>query len=146
MSAWYGSISDICYTVLTFTIHGPTELWNVLPRSPTPSILMGKNQVLSNRVVGWGKVTVVTLSFPPLCWGTISLHELVIPSGYAELIKQILHQYVEAGGQTINLNKSSMVFSKNMPRDIRMGISTILQIPNMNGQDKFLGLPSVIPA
>ncbi|KAJ9188031.1 hypothetical protein P3X46_003431, partial [Hevea brasiliensis] len=54
-------------------------------------------------------------------------------------------EYTQASGQTINLEKSSIAFSSNSPRSIRMGISSILQISNMDGQDKFLGLPLELP-
>ncbi|KAJ9166314.1 hypothetical protein P3X46_021088 [Hevea brasiliensis] len=62
----------------------------------------------------------------------------------AEMIKQILQDYSMASGQTINYNKSLIVFSCNTPRTASSDISTILQTGEMEG-DKYLGLPSSIP-
>lgn len=61
-----------------------------------------------------------------------------------EMVKDILAKYSRVSGRTVNLSKSTISFSPNIPRDINR-IASLLQISNINTQDKFLGLPSSVP-
>ncbi|KAJ9145803.1 hypothetical protein P3X46_028138 [Hevea brasiliensis] len=61
------------------------------------------------------------------------------------MVKQIIHDYSCASGQSVNLSKSSISFGKNTPRTIHSTISTILHISVVESHDKYLGLPTNIP-
>lgn len=63
----------------------------------------------------------------------------------AEMLKRILQCYSKASHQTINLHKSSIIFSRNTPETIRSDISQILQIKELEGLNKYLGLPTIFP-
>ena len=45
-------------------------------------------------------------------------------------VRDLLHKYCEASGQRINLDKSSIFFSKGSPEAIRQSVKEILQVPN----------------
>ncbi|KAJ9174808.1 hypothetical protein P3X46_013413 [Hevea brasiliensis] len=62
----------------------------------------------------------------------------------ARKIRYTLQVYLEACGQEVNLTKLALFFSPNTPYHIRNQISSLMGIPNVGGQDKFLGLPIVI--
>lgn len=61
------------------------------------------------------------------------------------MVKRILQCYSKASDQTINLHKSSIIFRHNTPGTIRSDISQILQIKELKGLDKYLGLPAIFP-
>jgi hypothetical protein len=44
----------------------------------------------------------------------------------------------------INIQKSEIFFSKNVPHDLRAALSNILQVTECLGTEKYLGLPSMI--
>lgn len=54
---------------------------------------------------------------------------------------QIFKEYEAASGQMINLEKSSITFGNNVYQHTRNGIMRTLQIPNIGGSGKYLGLP-----
>ena len=56
-------------------------------------------------------------------------------------LKQILHSYKEASGQTINTDKSSITFSHKTPIGIKNMIKEVLGIQKEGGVGKYLGLP-----
>ncbi|XP_020164172.1 uncharacterized protein [Aegilops tauschii subsp. strangulata] len=60
----------------------------------------------------------------------------------AEEVSQLLEIYARASGQRINKDKCSLFFSKGCPESIRADIKTILQIPNEQLNEKYLGMPS----
>ncbi|WOL16390.1 hypothetical protein Cni_G25177 [Canna indica] len=56
----------------------------------------------------------------------------------------ILHTYGSFSGQNVNLDKSTIFFSKNTSLPIREQLAALLQVPNVGAQDKYLGLPSLV--
>jgi hypothetical protein len=62
----------------------------------------------------------------------------------AQEAKILLDKYYEASGQRVNLDKSSVFFSKGCPESIRQSVKTILQVPNETLNEKYLGMPSDI--
>lgn len=59
-------------------------------------------------------------------------------------MKSILTMYGEASGQEINLQKSEVSFSRNVPPDSRQHLSITLGVTASLGGGKYLGLPSLI--
>ena len=57
---------------------------------------------------------------------------------------EILELYEAALGQKINMDKSSVTFSHNMPMETRSEVLEILGPMQELRQGKYLGLPSVI--
>nr|XP_027083697.1 uncharacterized protein LOC113705998 [Coffea arabica] len=62
----------------------------------------------------------------------------------AKEVMKILKMYEEASGQLINLEKSSVFFSKNMPMEQRQDVCSALGGMTEMTQGKYLGLPMVI--
>ena len=62
----------------------------------------------------------------------------------AQKLKEILHQYKESSGQSINLEKSSVIFNKNIKNDQKKKICEILGGIQAVSQGKYLGLPMVV--
>ena len=56
-------------------------------------------------------------------------------------LKQILSQYENASGQSINAAKSSITFSRRAPADLRQRIKDELNMQKEGGVGKYLGLP-----
>ncbi|KAL0458971.1 UNVERIFIED_CONTAM: hypothetical protein Slati_0524300 [Sesamum latifolium] len=59
-------------------------------------------------------------------------------------IRGILDRYEKASGQQINLQKSSMVFSRNTPLGSREELAAILGVKIDSSYEKYLGLPYVV--
>ncbi|XP_019158562.1 PREDICTED: uncharacterized protein LOC109155332 [Ipomoea nil] len=59
-------------------------------------------------------------------------------------LKQLLKYYEKASGQSINLTKSSLAFSKNTPNPVRDQLSNILGIHHSGNNGNYLGLPMII--
>jgi hypothetical protein len=57
-------------------------------------------------------------------------------------VTEILKKYCDASGQRINLDKSSVFFSKGCPEVVRQSVKGILQVPNETLNEKYLGMPS----
>jgi hypothetical protein len=57
-------------------------------------------------------------------------------------VKEILDKYCLALGQWVNLDKSSVFFSKRCPETIRQSVKDTLQVPNETLNEKYLGIPS----
>jgi hypothetical protein len=62
----------------------------------------------------------------------------------AQEAKALFDKYCEALGQRVNLDKSSVFFSKSCPESTRHSVKTILQVPNETLNEKYLGMPSDI--
>ena len=60
------------------------------------------------------------------------------------MISEISQKYAGASGQSINLQKSSMYFSKNTPCGQRQAIASALGVCEVERFDTYLGLPSLI--
>ena len=59
-------------------------------------------------------------------------------------ITKILQKYAGASGQAINLQKSSIFFSKNTPSGHRQAIALALGVKEVEKFDTYLGLPTLI--
>jgi hypothetical protein len=57
-------------------------------------------------------------------------------------IANIIHNYEEASGQLVNLNKSEMLFSKGVYESTKEDIYQILPIQNVTNFSKYLGMPT----
>ncbi|XP_073138506.1 uncharacterized mitochondrial protein AtMg00310-like [Henckelia pumila] len=61
-----------------------------------------------------------------------------------QILKSILARYAQASGQTINLQKSGIMFSNNVLLEDRLAISSLLGVSNALDTGRYLGLPSLI--
>jgi hypothetical protein len=59
-------------------------------------------------------------------------------------LKEALDTYCVASGQKINLQKSSVLFSKNYRVDVKKAVNTTLGVDNEVLQDTYLGMPTEI--
>lgn len=62
----------------------------------------------------------------------------------AEKLKQIFGLYEKVARQAINFNKSSITFGKKVSAETQTRMRNILQIHNVGGIGKYLGLPEQI--
>ncbi|XP_021631810.1 uncharacterized protein LOC110629204 [Manihot esculenta] len=60
----------------------------------------------------------------------------------ANIIRSILHNYSRASGQSVNLAKSTIIFSPNTSPILKQQICSSLNIHNLEVNDRFLGLPA----
>ncbi|KAL0286137.1 UNVERIFIED_CONTAM: putative mitochondrial protein [Sesamum calycinum] len=58
-------------------------------------------------------------------------------------VQEILASYKQASGQKINLQKSSIAFSRNTPLEVQRHLAEVLGIRLENKHEKYLGLPSM---
>lgn len=56
--------------------------------------------------------------------------------------KDLSRRYCDASGQRINVDKSSIFFSKGVPENLRADVKNILEVQNESLSEKFLGLPT----
>ncbi|KAK6139424.1 hypothetical protein DH2020_026831 [Rehmannia glutinosa] len=59
-------------------------------------------------------------------------------------LKTILDRYCKASGQVINMDKSSVFFSKNTPGSLKNTICTMLDGISLQHHARYLGLPMVL--
>ncbi|KAL0458906.1 UNVERIFIED_CONTAM: hypothetical protein Slati_0517800 [Sesamum latifolium] len=59
-------------------------------------------------------------------------------------IRAVLQILEVVSGLKMNLGKSVVVFSKNIPMHVRAELALILRVPMVAKHDKYLGLPSVV--
>ena len=57
-------------------------------------------------------------------------------------VSDLLDCYCQASGQRVNLEKSSVFFSKGCPEGVRNAMKQCLDIPNETLSEKYLGMPS----
>jgi hypothetical protein len=57
-------------------------------------------------------------------------------------VSEVLDVYCQASGQRINLDKSSVFFSKGCPEETRTAIKNMLNVQNESLSEKYLGMPS----
>lgn len=55
---------------------------------------------------------------------------------------ELLQIFEEASGQQVNLNKSSVIYSSNVDRELKSKIGQILQVEEADGSVHYLGLPN----
>ncbi|XP_074297449.1 uncharacterized protein LOC141628177 [Silene latifolia] len=61
-----------------------------------------------------------------------------------DVVSNILRRYEYASGQLVNLDKTTMSFSKGVPRTKRSNLATRLGIIEVEEQERYLGLPTVV--
>ncbi|XP_039141179.1 uncharacterized protein LOC120278451 [Dioscorea cayenensis subsp. rotundata] len=61
-----------------------------------------------------------------------------------DCILHVLHQYAQASRQSINMRKSTFMFSANVNVAIRNSLANKLSVSQVESQDHYLGLPSFI--
>lgn len=86
-----------------------------------------------------------------MCHGALTLHHLFFADdnflfGSATEIERqryrsLLNIYEQPSGQRINLQKSSVAFSKNVHSDLKTHLAIILGVSCVQEHDKYLGLP-----
>ncbi|KAL3534703.1 hypothetical protein ACH5RR_003164 [Cinchona calisaya] len=59
-------------------------------------------------------------------------------------IKRIIHKYEQVSGQQVNMEKSSIMFSRNTDEELKKEISDLLREVQVVSQGEYLGLPMVI--
>jgi hypothetical protein len=64
----------------------------------------------------------------------------------ASNISNILDQFFRASGQIPNWNKSTILFSKNVPLQVKRDIKQIFQVPDLDATTIHLGHPLILPA
>ncbi|XP_074318065.1 uncharacterized protein LOC141654850 [Silene latifolia] len=62
----------------------------------------------------------------------------------ADVVSGILRQYESASGQLVNLDKTTVSFSKGVPRTKRSNLANRLGIVEVEEQERYLGLPTVV--
>ncbi|XP_074293711.1 uncharacterized protein LOC141620847 [Silene latifolia] len=62
----------------------------------------------------------------------------------ATAVSDILRRYEHASGQLVNLDKTTVSFSKGVPRTKRSNLATRLGIIEVEEQERYLGLPTVV--
>jgi hypothetical protein len=60
----------------------------------------------------------------------------------AKEVSLLLETYAKASGQRINKDKSSIFFSKGCPDEVRLVVKNILNVPNEQLNEKYLGMPA----
>jgi hypothetical protein len=60
----------------------------------------------------------------------------------AARVKGLLKKYCDASGQRINVDKSSIYFSKGVSENQRGDVKNILEVQNESLSEKYLGLPT----
>lgn len=59
-------------------------------------------------------------------------------------IQQIIHIYESASGQRINMDKTEMTVSRNVPEEMVMELCNRMGVKRVQQHDKYLGLPTLI--
>ena len=60
------------------------------------------------------------------------------------VLKEILNLYEAASGQQVNLQKSSVVFSRNILSSERSSLAELLGMEMVEKHDKYLGIPTLV--
>lgn len=60
----------------------------------------------------------------------------------ARELKDVIEVYCNASGQSVNLQKSSIHFSKGCPNSVREEVKGVLEVPNKSLSAKYLGMPT----
>ncbi|XP_019168926.1 PREDICTED: uncharacterized protein LOC109164834 [Ipomoea nil] len=59
----------------------------------------------------------------------------------AMVVKDCLNTYEAMSGQSVNFNKSCILFSPNTTADLKNAVTTVLNVDTVNNLGKYLGLP-----
>lgn len=60
-------------------------------------------------------------------------------------VSSILHEYATCSGQQVNYNKSSFIFSREVPVERQNEVTTMPGISSMKVEDKYLGVQILKP-
>ena len=60
------------------------------------------------------------------------------------VVADIISKYERASGQQVNLSKTEVVFSRNVDNGCRNEIVNVLGVKEVEKQEKYLGLPTII--
>jgi hypothetical protein len=60
----------------------------------------------------------------------------------ANEVTGVLEAYCQASGQRVNMDKSSVFFSKRCPEEVRNAMKERLNVQNETLNEKYLGMPS----
>ncbi|CAN0907250.1 hypothetical protein LINGRAHAP2_LOCUS24701 [Linum grandiflorum] len=60
-------------------------------------------------------------------------------------LKKLFDLYQRVSGQKINFNKSAIYFSHNAPLPLQDFYGRILGVKSIGSQDKYMGIPSLVP-
>ena len=61
-------------------------------------------------------------------------------------MNELLKLYCDASGQRINMEKSSIYFSKRLPANVKNEVKRVMNVQNETLNEKYLGMPSNIGA
>jgi hypothetical protein len=100
-----------------------------------------KSQVESSALNGV-KVASTALAVNHLLFADDSLLFFEASIGGATEVKEVLRIYCNASGQQLNMDKSSIFFTKGCPNVIKEGIKSELGVHRETLNDKYLGMPS----
>jgi hypothetical protein len=87
------------------------------------------------------KVAPTTPAVNHLLFADDSLLFFKASSEGASEMKKVLTKYCDASGQRINMDKSSIFFSKGCPEALREGIKVKLEVQRETLNEKYLGMP-----
>jgi hypothetical protein len=100
-----------------------------------------KNQLQSSAIHGI-KVAPTAPAVNHLLFADDSLLFFKASTDGAREIKDVLEKYCKASGQRINMDKSSIFFSKGCPGVVKEGIKAVLDVQRETLSEKYLGMPS----
>jgi hypothetical protein len=99
------------------------------------------NQAEENGNLQGIKVCPGAPSFNHLLFADDSMVLLNATEQCAQHLQRILNLYENCSGQTINLDKSAVMFSHNTPRHVRNRVMNTLRISSVAWSKRYLGLP-----
>ena len=100
------------------------------------------NKALESRCLASIKLSRECLVVSHLLFADDSLFFLLADVKNCDAMRKILERYCECSGQKVNLNKSSMVFSSNVPEQIKQEMAARMQVQVADNCGTYLGIPS----
>ncbi|XP_074346940.1 uncharacterized protein LOC141685753 [Apium graveolens] len=138
---WWVHLVLQCVNLVSYTItHGFREMGPVVPsREGLPALL---RKYEAQKWIHGIKVCRNAPSVSHLLFADDSYLFCNSSENEALRMGELLQIFEEASGQQVNLNKSSVIFSSNVDRDLRVKIGQILQVEEADGSVHYLGLPN----
>ena len=102
------------------------------------------NRAMEDRSLLGVKIAIQAPAVNHLLFADDSLFFTLANKKAADKLKQIFGLYEKVSGQAINFNKSSITFGKKVSPETQNRMRNILQIHNVGGIGKYLGLPEQI--
>lgn len=97
-----------------------------------------------SREVGWVRVAPLAPVISNICFADDTILFCQASTREAYEVLRILDQYAAASGQIINLDKSTMTFSRGTPAAERVEIQQLMGIQVVDQFEKYLGMPAVV--